>query len=125
MRKSGGGIGFIVLLIVGAIVAILTMRAWLSVAPTAEQIMGITGAAGGAKGGPADSAKGGRGEGSRRAGSGSAGGPSADSGRAADGSDQAPPPGERPGVLPDLRDMKQATDEHADEVKKAVEESGR
>lgn len=112
MRK-GGGVGFIVVLVVAAIVMILAMRQWLAVAPTAEQIMQINQinkvneslaksqkAAGHTSGGA----------GARpRTGAGGV--------KGASGAGDA----DRRSVLPDLSDMKSATDEHAAEVKKASE----
>ncbi len=37
-RSGGGSFGFIVLLIAGAIVVILTLRSWIAVAPTAVEL---------------------------------------------------------------------------------------
>jgi len=102
MRK-GGGIGFVVVLIAAAIVMILAMRQWLAVAPTAQQIMVIdqankvaTGQAKGkAKPKPVDHGQGTVEEQQKR------------------------------GVLPDLQDMKDGTDEHAKQVDDALKESNK
>jgi hypothetical protein len=124
MRK-GGGIGFLVVLIAAAIVMILTMRAWLSVAPTAQQIMGIKGANG-------TTAGTGSGAGNPNDPVAKARAAAAQENRHNRGIQGVPDHGqtevadqERRGVLPDLSDMKQATDQHAEEVKKAAEESNR
>ena len=101
MRK-GGGVGFIVVLIAAAIVMILAMRQWLAVAPTAQQIMAID---------QANRVINGQAKGKGKA--------------------KAPPkPGEhcqgsvedqqKRGVLPDLQDMKDGTDEHAKEIADAA-----
>ena len=125
MRK-GGGIGFIVVLIAMAIVMILTMRAWLSVAPTAHQIMGITSPGAAGKAGDPRSAGAAQGA---SGGTGAAQGARGSKGRGIQGvpdhgqtevADQ-----EKRGLLPDLSDMKQATDQHAQDVKKAADESNR
>ncbi len=117
--RRGGGIGFIVVIIAMAIVMILAMRSWLSVAPTAKQIMEINAAAGaaGKAGSAGKSAAKGKGTGA-----GQARRPGYDV--PAHGQDAAAAE-ERRGVLPDLSDMKEATDQHAADVKKAAEEAGR
>ena len=103
MRK-GGGVGFIVVLIAAAIVMILAMRQWLAVAPTAQQIMAIDQAnriASGQKDKAKAKAKlkpGEHGQGSVE--------------------DQ-----QKRGVLPDLQDMKDGTDQHAKEVDDAMKQS--
>jgi len=99
MRK-GGGVGFIVVLIAAAIVMILAMRQWLAVAPTAQQIMAID---------QANRIVNGQGKAKAKA---------------------KPKPGEhgqgsvedqqKRGVLPDLQDMKDGTDEHAKEIADAA-----
>lgn len=101
MRK-GGGIGFIVVLVAAAIVMILTMKQWLAVAPTAQQIMAIdqanrvvNGQKGKAKAKPKP----------------------LDHGQGSVDDQQ------KRGVLPDLQDMKDGTDQHAQEVKDAMKQS--
>ena len=102
MRRGGGGIGFIVVIIATAIVMILAMRAWLSVAPTAQLIMNPSLAAAGKGGKGKATAKGVPDHGQKEA------------------SDQV-----QKGVLPDLSDMKQGTDQHAKEVEDAVKETNK
>jgi hypothetical protein len=102
MRK-GGGVGFIVVLIAAAIVMILAMKQWLAVAPTAQQIMAID---------QANRIVNGQGKAKAKA---------------------KPKPGEhgqgsvedqqKRGVLPDLQDMKDGTDEHAKQIADAAKET--
>ena len=104
--RTGGGVGFIVVLIAAAIVIILAMRQWLAVAPTAKQIMAID---------QANTVMSGENKGKAKA--------------------KAPPkPGEhgqgsvedqqKRGVLPDLQDMKDGTDEHSKAVQDAMKQTG-
>ena len=98
--RRGSGIGFIAVLLAAAVVLILAARAWRAVAPTAQQIVNPA-AAGTRHKGPAH-------------------------GVATAVSDHGDPQAGaavRSGVLPDLSDMKQGTDQHAKEVQKALEES--
>ncbi len=99
MRK-GGGIGFIAVLIAAAIVMILAMRSWISVAPTAQQIMNPA---------AAKAAKDAR---ARRAGP-----------TMPDHGDARAAAAVRSGNLPDLQDMKDGTDQHAKDVQKALDET--
>lgn len=46
MRKFGGGIGLVMLVIVMVIVLLLVARSWRSVAPTALEVSGVTDPAG-------------------------------------------------------------------------------
>jgi hypothetical protein len=106
MRKTGGGIGFIVVLIAAAIVMILAMKQWIAVAPQAQQIMAIDQA--------------------NRIVNGQKGKAKAKA---------APKPGEhgqgsvedqqKRGVLPDLQDMKDGTDQHAKEIADAMKDSNK
>jgi hypothetical protein len=114
--RRGGGVGFIVVIIAMAIVMILAMRSWLSVAPTAKQIMDINGAARAA--GQAGSAGKSAAKGKEPAGGKTRPGYDVP----AHGQDAAAAE-ERRGVLPDLSDMKDATDQHAADVRKAAEET--
>ena len=97
MRK-GSGIGFVAVLSTAAIVLILAARSWVSVAPAAQQVL-HPGAAKKAKNGKAP----GLGAGISNHGDPEAAAALAD--------------------LPDLDDMKNATDKHAREVAQAVDES--
>jgi len=104
--RKGGGIGFIVVLIAAAIVMILAMRQWLAVAPTAQQIMAID---------QANKVMSGQGKGKAKA------KPPLKPGEHGQGSveDQ-----QKRGVLPDLQDMKDGTDEHAKAVADAMKQTG-
>jgi len=86
MAKRPSGFGFVVLVVVLAIVLLLVARQWKSVAPTALQVS------------------------------------DPDLSRVADDHGESGA-GEalRSGQLPDLRDMKQQTGQHADELKEALE----
>jgi|SRR5262245_12842516 len=97
MRK-GGGIGFIVVLIAAAIVMILAMRQWLAVAPTAQQIMAID---------QANRVVNGQGKGKAKA-------------KPVDHGQGSVEDQQKRGVLPDLQDMKDGTDEHAKQIDDAA-----
>jgi hypothetical protein len=102
MRK-GGGIGFVVVLIAAAIVMILAMRQWLAVAPTAQQIMVIDQANKVATGQAKGNAK----------------------PKPVDHGQWTVEEQQKRGVLPDLQDMKDGTDEHAKQVDDALKESNK
>lgn len=101
--RKGGGIGFIVVLIAAAIVMILAMRQWLAVAPTAQQIMAIDQA--------------------NRVASGQAKGKGKAKAKPVDHGQGSVEDQQKRGVLPDLQDMKDGTDEHAKQVDDAVKQS--
>jgi hypothetical protein len=86
MRKQGSGFGFVILVVVLAVVLLLVARAWRSVAPTAAQIQG----------GDAPIAVEDHGE--------------EEAGEA-----------QRSGDLPDLNEMRDETDAHAQAVQEALE----
>jgi len=86
MAKKSSGIGFVMLVVVLAVVLLLAARQWRSVAPTALQVSDPDLSA------VAD-----------------------DHGEAGAGEAL------RSGQLPDLRDMKQQTGEHADQLQEALE----
>jgi len=104
MRK-GGGFGFIVVLIAAAIVMILAMRQWLAVAPSAQQIMAI---------GQANRVINGQAKGKGKA------KPPLKPGEHGQGTVEEQ---QKRGVLPDLQDMKDGTDEHAKAVDDALKHS--
>src|SRR5262249_32321204 len=101
--------------IAAAIVMILAMRQWLSVAPTAQEIMEINQINEINRANQAAAAAG-------RAAHGRPGGKAAAAqDRQGDASDQQ----RRGRVLPDLRDMKAATDQHSAQVKQASDDTNR